>query len=183
MLCKPSRDGARFRHKRCPVKSMLFKPLHTMRYTSGTRGALYIHICVYMCVHVCINVHRPRSEMSLPCSTSRHVSRDGARFRHKRCPVKSMLFKPLHTMRHTSGTRGALYIVVSGWAMARKCTFWNASREITTRTQLYRTPLTQLLRGPQYADWSTIYLHTHVQTLAIFNRLGDLLSTTLLKHL
>ena len=73
------------------------------------------------------------------------------------------------------------YIVVSGGAMARKCSFGKASREMTTRTSPYLLPLAHLLRGPQYADWSTIHLQKHVQTLVIFNGISDLVSTVLFK--
>ena len=67
--------------------------------------------------------------------------------------------------------------------MARKSSFGKASREMTTRTQNSILPLAHLLRGPQYADWSTIHLHKHVQTLVIFNGISDLVSTALFKHL
>ena len=76
-----------------------------------------------------------------------------------------------------------IYIVMSGGAMARKCSFGKPSHEITTRTFQFRTPLAHLLRGPQYADWSTIHLCKDVQTLVIFDGISDLVSTALFKHL
>ena len=72
---------------------------------------------------------------------------------------------------------------MSGGARARKHSFWRPSHEITTRTKYYKIPLTHLLRGPQYADWSTLHLRKDVQTLDFFNGIGDKLSTTLFKHL
>jgi len=81
------------------------------------------------------------------------------------------------------GVWTCISIVVSGGARARKSSFGHRSHEITTRRKYYKTPLAHLLRGPQYADWSTIHLHKGIQTLVFFYAIGDLLSTTLLKHL
>ena len=67
--------------------------------------------------------------------------------------------------------------------MARKCSFGKTSREMTTRTNPYLLPLAHLLRGPQYADWSTINLWSDSQALVNFDGIGNLVSTMLLKHL